>query len=424
MTAALFGTFFLLLLIGVPIAACLLASTAVAIILSANLPLVVIMQKIFTAVDSYNLMAIPFFMICGGLLEKGGVSKRLVNFANSLVGNLHGGLAIVTFLASAFFGAISGSSAATVAAIGSIMIPAMLEEGYPLKFTLATVASAGWLGIIVPPSIPMVVYGLSGNVSIGEIFMGGFIPGFLLAGSMSVYAYFYGKKYIKTKRAFSLPLVFNTFREAIWALLMPLIILGGIYGGIFTPTEAAAVASLYGLFIGIFVYKELDLKKIYSVMKSAVTTSGMIMFAIAAASAFGYLLTRELVPVKVANLIMGISDSPAVFLLLVTILLFIVGTFMDTLPAIMILTPILIPALSQYGISPVAFGVIMVINLGIGQITPPVGLCLYVAASLKKTVIENVVCKHLFMYMGAAIAILIVLMCFPQIILFLPNMML
>ncbi len=424
MTGALFGTFFLLLLIGMPIAVCLLVSTAVAIAFFTNLPLTVIMQKIFTAVDSYNLMAIPFFMICGGLLEKGGVSKRLVDFANSLVGNLHGGLAIVTFLASAFFGAISGSSAATVAAIGSIMVPAMLEAGYPLKFSLATVASAGWLGIIVPPSIPMVVFGLSGNVSIGALFMGGFIPGVLLAGGMSVYAYFYGKKHIQSKKAFSASEVFRTFKEAIWALLMPLIILGGIYGGVFTPTEAAAVASLYGLFVGTLVYRELDLKKIVSVMKTAVTTSGMIMFAIAAASAFGYLLTREMVPVRVATLIMSISKSPAVFLALVTALLFIVGTFMDTLPAIMILTPILIPALSQYGIDPVAFGVIMVINLGIGQITPPVGLCLYVAASLKKTVIENVVCRHLLIYISAATAILIFLMCLPQIILFLPNLML
>ncbi len=215
-----------------------------------------------------------------------------------------------------------------------------------------------------------------------------------------------------------------SFREAFWALLMPFIILGGIYSGVFTPTEAAAVASLYGLLIGLFVYRELRLRTIIDVLKSSVTTSGMIMFAIAAASAFGYLLTRELVPVSVANFILGISSSPVVFMILMMILLMVVGTFMDTLPAIMILTPIIMPALGRYGISPVAFGVIMIINLGIGQCTPPVGLCLYVAAGIRRTVIENVVCNHLFYYLLLALACLGILILFPRIILFLPNLML
>jgi C4-dicarboxylate transporter DctM subunit len=423
MTAMLFLSFTAFLLIGMPIAVSLLISSTLTIISFTNLPLLVIMQKVFTAIDSYNLMAIPFFMICGGLLEKGGVSKRLVDLANSLVGSLPGGLPIVTFLASCFFGAISGSSAATVAAIGSIMVPAMLADGYPLKFALATAASAGWLGIIIPPSIPMVVYGLSGNVSVGELFIGGIVPGFMLAAGMSLYAYIYGKKYITVTRSFSIIATWDCFKKASWALLMPLIILGGIYCGIFTPTEAAAVASFYGLIIGIFIYRELNLRIIYDVLKSSVITSGMIMFAIASASAFGYLLTRELVPVKVANFIMGISNNTTSFMALITILLLIVGTFMDTLPAIMILTPIIMPSLHNYGISPVAFGIIMIINLGIGQCTPPVGLCLYVAASLQRTKIENVVCKHLVCYMFLAVLVLIVIMLFPWIILFLPKFM-
>ncbi len=423
-TFVLFGTFFLLLVTGVPVAVCLTASSLIVLQFFIKMPLLVVAQKFFTAVDSYSLMAIPFFMIAGGLLDKGGVSKRLVNFANALVGWMPGGLAVVVFLASAFFGEISGSSAATVAAIGSIMVPALIKEGYSEKFALATVAAAGFLGIIVPPSIPMVIYGLASGVSVGEVFMGGFIPGFMLAGGMSLYAILYGLKMDKANRsAFSASQLWTAFKDAIWALLMPLIVLGGIYGGVFTPTEAAAVASLYGLFVGLCIYRELNLKLLGKILKGSVVNSCMIMFIVAAATVFGLVMTREQIPVKVAEFIVSVAGNKYMFLLIVTILLFIVGTFMDTVPAVMILSPILVPVLDRYGISPIAFGVIIIINLGIGLVTPPVGLNLYVAAGLRKTSIEKVVNKHLAIYIFFATAVLVLLMLVPSFITFIPDMM-
>ena len=420
MIALLFLSFFILLILGIPIALCLVASSILALYVSgANL--VVVVQKLFTAMDSYSLMAIPFFMIAGGLLAEGGVSKRLTDFAKSLVGWLPGGIAIVVFLSSAFFGAISGSSAATVAAIGSIMLPAMLEDGYPLKFSLATIATGGFLGIIVPPSIPMVIYGMAAGASVSEVFMGGFLPGFMLAGGMSIYSVIWAmrnKDIIKSHK-FSLKNVWITFKSAIFALIMPLIVLGGI----FTPTEAACVAVFYGLFVGLFVYKELNFKIIVSILRSSIITTGVLLFVIAAATAFGLVLTRENVPQTVAHMITSFAANRFTFWMLVTVMLLIVGTFMDTCPAVMILTPIFAPALAAYNINPVVFGVVMIINLGIGLCTPPVGLNLYVAAGLKKTTIENVVGRHLLWYLFAALAVLILLMSVPQIIMFIPNLM-
>ena len=263
MAAALFIIFLAAVVLGIPICFSLLISASVSLIAFSDTPMVFIIQKIFTSLDSFSMMAIPFFMIAGGLFDKGGVSKRLVDFANSLVGWLPGGLAIVTFVASAFFGAISGSASATVAAIGSIMLPFLLKEGYSLKFSLATIASAGFLGIIIPPSIPMVIYSIAASTNVGDVFTGGFIPGIMLVVAMSVYALIYGRKHIKVTRKFDIREVWRTFKGAIWALIMPVIILGGIYGGIFTPTEAAGVACVYGLFVGFVVYRELSLKKLF-----------------------------------------------------------------------------------------------------------------------------------------------------------------
>lgn len=424
MAASLFIIFFGTVIIGVPIALSLMLGAAVPLILYTKLPLVAIAQKFFTATDSFTLMAIPLFVIAGGLLERGGVSKRLVNFAGAMVGSLPGGLAIVTFLASAFFGAISGSSTATVIAIGSIMLPSMLHHGYPLKFALATIASAGFLGVIIPPSIPMVVYGMTMSSSVTDLFMAGFIPGIMLCLAMSAYAYFYGKKHLPIGEKFNLKRVGSTFVEAIWALLMPGIILGGIYGGIFTPTEAAAVAVLYGIIIGFFVYRELTVKIMIEILKSSVVSSAMIMFIIAAAAAFGFVMTRDQVPAKVAAFIISISSNPVVFLILVNVLLLIVGTFMETCAAILILGPMFLPIIQQMGIDVTAFGIVMVVNLAIGMVTPPLGLNLFVAARLdRKAKIETVVNKHLFWYIAIDIAVLMVLTYVPSISLFLPNLM-
>ncbi|MDO4560577.1 MAG: TRAP transporter large permease [bacterium] len=414
--AILLGVIF----IGCPVAVALLLAGTIPIIAFTTLPLSVIAQKLYVSMDTFTLLAIPFFVLAGGLMEKGGISKRLVDFANSLVGWMPGGLAVVTFLASAFFGAISGSSSATIAAIGMIMVPALLKEGYDLKFALATVASAGWLGVIVPPSIPMILYAMSiGRISIGDLFMGGFLPGFLLAGQMSVYAIWFGYKYNPVRHPFKIKEVCRTFIRSLWALGMPLIIMGGIYGGIFTATEAAAVAVLYGLIVGRFILKELQFSDILPIIKNAAITTSVLMFIVASASLFGYYLTVDGVPTTVGNFITSLATSKMSFMFLVMLLLLFVGTFMDTAPAILILAPLFAPLLGQYGIDNIAFGVSMIVALGIGMVTPPVGINIYVTASLTNTKTEMVVNKHLFIYMLLAVIGLVLLVIFPQIITFL-----
>jgi C4-dicarboxylate transporter DctM subunit len=418
-----FGTFLFLVIVGFPIAVALALGTLIPLVTLTNMPLTVLVQKLFASLDSYGLMAVPFFIIAGGFLDKGGVSRRLVAFANSLVGWMPGGLAVVTFMASAFFGAISGSAVATVAAIGAIMLPAMKKEGYPLDFSLATVAIAGILGIIVPPSIPMVLYGISGGVSVGDIFLGGFIPGIMLASAMSLYAIMYGKKHFPAKRKFQLAEVGRAFVSAFWALLMPVIILGGIYGSIFTPTEAAAVSLFYALLVGIFIYRELSPKLLLEIMKDSVISSGSLLFIVATASAFGFLLTREQLPVMATNAVLSVSDTQFVFFVLICGILLIVGTFMDVAPATLLLSPILIPMLKSYGVHPVHFALVMIVTLGIGLVTPPVGLNLYAAANLEGVSFERVVNKHLFGYMFCALMVIVLLAAFPQLVMFLPNMM-
>ena len=423
MILTIFGIFALLMIVGAPIALALLGGALGPILVFGNMPLTVVPQKFYNAINMFALMAIPFFIISGGLLDKGGVSVRLVRLANSLVGWLPGGLAVVSFLACAFFGSISGVSSATVVAIGSIMGPAMIRAGYPRNFALTTAASGGWLGIVIPPSSPMVVYGISTGTSIGDMFIGGIIPGFLLAAGMSLYGIIFGLKHLPKPSPFSLKEVFIAFKEALLALVMPLIVLGGIYAGVFTPTEAAAIAVLYGFIVGIFVYKELDAPTIYSVFRSALITSAVVMFIIGGASVFGYVMTRAQIPAQIAAFILSIANSQHAFMALTIVLFLIVGTFMEITPAILILAPILSPLLPQYGISPVFFGIIFVIAMGIGMLTPPVGMNLYVAAGLMNEKVDFVINKHLFAYIACAILVLALLVAFPGIILFLPSMM-
>jgi C4-dicarboxylate transporter DctM subunit len=422
--ATTFIIFFTLCILSVPIALTLVLSAVIPFALFTEVPISVLAQRLFTAMDSYSLMAIPFFLIAGGFLDKGGVAKRLMNFAKALFGWLPGGLAVVSFFTCAFFGAICGAATATVVAVGSIMLPFMLEDGYPLRFSLATVAAGGYLGIIVPPSIPMVLYGVATGVSVGDLFLGGVIPGFLLAGGMSVYAVIYGirhKMHLKLYK-FSAKEVGRSFVDAIWALIMPGIILGGIYGGVFTPTEAAAVASLYGAIIGLFIYQELTFGVLLEIIKNAVISSAMIMFVISAASCFAYLLAMQQIPTIIANGILSFAKSPMVFWLVTMILLFFVGCIMDTPPSILIMAPLLAPLASQYNIDPIVFGIVMIVNLGIGLCTPPVGLSLYVAANLRKAKAADVICGHLGIYLICSAVVMTLLIIFPSIILLLPSL--
>ena len=389
--AVLFGSFALLLFLTVPIGIAIGLSTLVTIIYTGSLPVEFLAKELITAVDSFPLMAVPFFILAGEIMGKGGISERLFNVANALVGNRTGGFAIATIITCMFFAAISGSGPATVAAIGGIMIPAMIRQGYDRKFATAVVASAGSIGVIIPPSIPMVIYGVTGSVSIGDLFIAGIIPGVLVGLSMITWAYIYSKKngYKGLGEPTSVKKIGKSFWDAKWALLIPVIILGGIYGGYFTPTEAAVIAVVYGLFAAMILYRELKIRDLPKVIIDAALTTATVLIIVGTANAFGRLLTIEQIPGQIAEGLLSISTNTIVIILLITVLLLIVGMFMDTLAAIIILTPILLPVAIQIGYDPVHFGIIMVVNLAIGFFTPPVGVNLFVASGISGVSIES-----------------------------------
>ncbi|MDD3165414.1 MAG: TRAP transporter large permease [Oscillospiraceae bacterium] len=424
-TAALFGGFLVCLFFSTPIALCLAGGGLLATFLSGNVQLFVCAQKLFASIDSFTLMAIPFFMIAGNLMSSGGISKRLCDFANALIGWIPGGLACASILACMIFGALSGSPTATVAAIGGILVPALIENGYSRKFSLATIAVAGLLGTIIPPSTIMITYSSCTDASIGSMFMGGILPGIALGICMMVIAVIYGVQHQDeiTSIPFSLARVGKTFVRGIGAFLMPVIILGGIYTGIFTPTESAAIACIYGLIVGIFFYRELRVSDLKQVLTGSATASAMVMIIIACAGIFGMVMTREQIPAKVATFLIAVSGNKYIFLLLVNIMLLIVGCFLETTAAILIIAPVLLPAATAFGINPIHFGIIMCVNLAIGCATPPLGVNLYVAAGLTHDKVDMVVNKHLLWYILASIvALLIITYCEPLVML-LPNMM-
>lgn len=413
-------TFFLL---GVPIAFSIGLASAAAILYQGNIPIVIVVQKMFTATDSFPLMAIPFFILAGSLMEFGGISRRLVDFANSIVGRMSGGLAIVAIMASMFFGAISGSGAATVAAIGGIMIPSMVKRGYEKNFSTAVQSCAGTLGVIIPPSIPMVIYGVITGVSIGDLFMAGFIPGFLIGGSMMVMAYKISKKEgYKGDDKQSMSQIIASFKEAILALVMPVIILGGIYGGIFTPTEAAVVAVVYAFIIGTFVYKELKFKNLKDILTNSVVSTATVMIIIASASVFGWLLASQQVPQTVAKAMLSVSSNPLIVLLMINILLLFVGTFMETVAAIIILVPVFMPMITQLGIDPLHFGIIVVVNLAIGMVTPPLGVCLFVGCGIANLKLEDIT-RRVIPFIVIYIIDLLLITYVPAISTFLPAVL-
>jgi len=421
MSVILFGIFGIILILGSPIAVALAGGAIASVAYGGGLPLFAVGQKLFSSVDSFTLMAIPFFMLAGALMSTGGISRRLVGFANALLGWMPGGLGVVTIFSCLLFGALSGSPTATVVAIGSTMVPALIENGYSKKFSLSTIAAAGILGCIIPPSTVMITYSSATDVSVGAMFMAGILPGFLLGASMIFVAIWYGIKNKIPRKAFSLKAAFTEFYHAIGALLMPIIILGGIYSGVFTPTESAAVACAYGLVVGVFLYRELKLKDIYNTIVSAAASSGMIMFIISCAGVFGYMMAREQIPAKMAEMLMGISSSTVIFLLLVNLLLLIVGCFLETTAAILIIAPILFPALLVYGIDPVHFGIIMTVNLAIGMFTPPVGVNLFVAAGLLHERVETVINGFLVRYIIVSMISLAIITYVPELSLILTR---
>lgn len=421
MTAGvLFGSFVLFLLVSVPIGIALGLATLVTMIYSGSLPLPFLFKEMVTAVDSFPIMAVPFFILAGEIMGKGGISDRLFKVANSLVGNKTGGFAIATIITSMFFAAISGSGPATVAAIGGLMIPAMVKQNYDKRFATATVAAAGSIGVIIPPSIPMVIYGVVGNASIGDMFIAGIIPGLLVGLALIVWAYFYSKRmgYKGTSDKTSLKGIAKSTWNAKWALLIPIIILGGIYGGIFTPTEAAVVAVVYGLFAGMFLYRELKIKDLPKIFADSALTTATVLIIVGTATAFGRLLTIEQIPNQVAEMMLAVSSNEIVIILLITVLLLLVGCFMDTLAAIIILTPILLPIAYNLGFDPIHFGIIMVVNLAIGFITPPLGVNLFVGSGISGISIEAL-SKAILPYFVAMLITLLIITFIPQISLFL-----
>ena len=387
----LFGYFAVLLVIGVPVSVALGLSALATIIGADTLPIDFVATTAFTAIDSFPIMAIPFFIAAGVFMGAGGLSQRLLNLADEMLGSLSGGMGLATIGTCMFFAAISGSGPATVAAIGSLTIPAMVERGYDKLFAAALVAAAGAIGVMIPPSNPFVVYGVSSQVSIGKLFLGGIVPGVLTGLVLMGYCFFYSKKrgWRGVERERSLRTFAKALWDAKWALMVPVIVLGGIYGGIMTPTEAAAVAALYGLIVGAFVYRELNCGSFVDCLVEAASTSAVVIMLMGMATIFGNIMTLEEVPVTIANMILSFTESKIAVLLVINILLLIVGTFMEALAAIVILTPILLPVVMRVGVDPLHFGIIMVVNLAIGFITPPVGVNLFVASGIAKAKIAD-----------------------------------
>lgn len=423
MGTALVVAFIVLALLGVPVAYALALSVSFVLFMYMDLPQVLVTHNIFAGINSFSFMAVPFFMLAGAFMSAGGVTRRLVGVAQAMVGSFTGGLAQAVAVAGMFFAAISGSSAATTAAIGSTMIDEMERKGYRRDLATGIVAASGTVGIVIPPSITFVVYGVIANVSIGDLFVGGVLPGVLMGLSMCVMGWFIARRNgIPPEGSFSILQLLRTIKEAFWALLTPVIIIGGIYGGVFTPTEAAAVAAVYGIVVGMFVYKELKLKDFPEIVFKAVIGTTLIMFLVGAAKVFGWMLTNLQVPHHVGQAVVALTASPVLFMLIMNVLLLILGTLVNASAAVVILTPIFLPVAISLGIDPLYFGVIMVMNLAIGCITPPVGLDLFVASAIAKVPLEQVM-KATLPYLLALLAVLLLVTLVPPIATVLPNLL-
>ena len=396
-------------------------SVAVSIGLSAvlgihlgNVNMLISVKEIFSSINKFPLAAIPFFILAGNLMETGGISRRLVEFGRSIVGGVQGGLPMTVVLTCMIFAAVSGSSVATTFAIGAILIPALIRYGYPTPYAAALQATSAELGVIIPPSIPMILYGVSAEVSIGELFIAGFGPGLFIGLSLMLFVWLYckWKGWGKNDGEGRLPVGKATW-QAGWALMMPVVILGGIYGGIFTPTEAAAVSVFYALLVGTVIYREIGLKDLYAILRKSVLSSAVIMFIIANAGLFAFLITRAGVPGAIGQWLEQVLQSPVYFLLGVNLALFIIGMFIETGAAIIVLAPILVPVAVHFGIDPVHFGMVVVVNLAMGMITPPFGVNLFAACTVAKISLDRII-KDLIPFIGVILVCLMVVTFVPQ----------
>ncbi|PIC86264.1 C4-dicarboxylate ABC transporter permease [Sporosarcina sp. P20a] len=432
----LFGVFFILVMLRMPIAVALAVSSIVVLFTGSGLfGLELVADIMYTSVAKFTLLAIPFFILAGVIMEHAGISKRLIDFAQALVGHRKSGIIFVTVMTAIFFAAISGSGPATVAAIGGILIPGMVKNGYRTETAAGLVASSGAIGIIIPPSIAFIVFAVVAGdqipVSIGRMFMAGVIPGLLLGVGFIVAAMFVRYRQEKREGPISQQYImepatslerFKAFGNAIWGLLIPVIILGGIYGGFFTPTEAAVVAVFYSLFIGFFIYRELTLKKLYDILVAAGIQTAVVMFIVSAASVYAYIITTDQIATQISDVMLSISGNRIIILLLINIILLIAGMFIDAISAYYIFIPILLPIVLLFDVDPTVFGVFMTVNLAIGLFTPPVGLNLFVAAGISNTSIGQI-SKGVLPFVVSSVIILLLITYIPQISTFLPDLL-
>ena len=418
----IFVLLILLMLTGMPISISLGLTVLVFFVTMTSVPIEAVAMKLFTGIEKFEIMAIPFFILAGNFLTHGGVAKRMIRFATAMVGHWHGGLALAGVLACALFAAVSGSSPATVVAIGSIILPAMVAQGYPKAFGAGVITTSGALGILIPPSIVMVMYSVTTNTSVGKLFMAGVVPGLMLAFLLGLTTWFLARKhgYPRMKKA-TWGERWAAFRESIWGLMLIVVVMGGIYSGKFTPTEAAAMAAMYAFFIAVFVYKDLKLRQIPKVLLDSASLSAMLLYIITNAMLFSFLMTSENIPQDMAAWITGQGMGVVSFLLVVNVLLLVAGNFMEPSSIVLIMAPILFPVAVSLGIDPVHFGILIVVNMEIGMCHPPVGLNLYVASGITKMGISELTVAVL-PWLMTMLGFLVLVTYVPQISLWLPNL--
>ncbi len=419
----IFALLIVLMLTGMPISIALGLTVLGFLFSMTQMPLESVALKLFTGIEKFEIMAIPFFILAGNFLTHGGVARRMIRFATALVGHWHGGLALGGVLACALFAAVSGSSPATVVAIGSILLPAMVKQGYPKSFGVGVIGTSGALGILIPPSIVMVIYAVSTNSSIGKLFIAGIVPGIGLAALLMFVTWAVAKKknYPRMPKA-SFTEVLKAFRDSVWGLLLIVVVIGGIYSGIFTPTEAAAMSAVYAFVVAVFVYKDLTLKQVPKVLLDSANLSAMLLYIITNAVLFSFLLTSEQIPQTLAAWITGMGLSPWMFLLVVNILLLVAGNFMEPSSILLITAPMLFPVAMKLGIDPIHLGIVMTVNMEIGMITPPVGLNLYVASGIANMGLTDVT-KACAPWIVVMLAFLMLITYVPIISLWLPNLL-
>ncbi|TXH68138.1 MAG: TRAP transporter large permease subunit [Thiothrix sp.] len=419
----IFGLLIILMLTGMPISIALGLTVLTFLFTTPDVPIEAVALKLFTGIEKFEIMAIPFFILAGNFLTHGGVARRMINFASSMVGHWYGGLGLAGVIACALFAAVSGSSPATVVAIGSILLPAMLKAGFPKNFGAGVITTSGALGILIPPSIVMVMYAVATNSSVGALFMAGVVPGLMLAGFLAFTTWYRARKfdYPRQPKA-DMKMRWKAFRESIWGLLLIVVVMGGIYTGIFTPTEAAAMSAVYAFIVAVFVYKDMGLKDVPKVLLNSASMSAMLLYIITNAVMFSFILTSEQIPQTLADWMLAQGMNAIIFLLAVNILLLVAGNFMEPSSIVLIFAPILFPMAMKLGIDPIHFGIIMVVNMEVGMCHPPVGLNLYVASGITKMGITELTIA-VWPWLLSMLAFLVLVTYVPAISLWFPKLL-